>query len=237
MTVDEKEMPVDGRGLQGVVQTALDTALRVQADLIEKNLIRARQRNPNGTPSEAIMSLERMYRSALTGTGAGVGAAAAAPGVGTGAALVLAGGEALTSLELSTLFALSVAHIHGVRVDEIERRRTLIMGILAGGGSTEMIKRVAQRTGPHWAKTIVAKVPASQLTAINKVLGRHFITKYGTKQGIIVLGKVVPFGLGAVIGGAANLVFAETAVRATRRAFGPAPTHWRSGGEHQITPS
>jgi hypothetical protein len=61
------------------------------------------------------------------------------------------------------------------------------------------------------------------------MLGRNFITKYGTRQGIIVLGMVVPFGIGAVIGGGANLVLAETAIRASRRAFGPPPEFWDSG--------
>lgn len=216
----------DVAGLKNLVRAALDKALGVQAGLIEKNIARARKRHPDATPAESIKSLERMYRSALTGSGAAIGGVAAAPGVGTAAALAPAGGEALSSLELSTLYVLSVAHVHGVRVDEVERRRTLVMGVLIGGGSTELISKAAERTGRHWAKQIVAKVPAAQLKQINKVLGPHFITKYGTKQGIIVLGKVVPFGVGAAIGGTANLVFAEMAVRASQRAFGPAPYSW-----------
>ncbi|BCL17345.1 hypothetical protein GCM10017556_50840 [Micromonospora sagamiensis] len=58
------------------------------------------------------------------------------------------------------------------------------------------------------------------------VLGRNFITKYGTKQGIIVLGRVAPFGIGAVIGGGANAALATLTVKAGRRAFGPPPTSW-----------
>jgi len=115
-----------------------------------------------------------------------------------------------------------------VRMDEVERRRTLVMGILIGGGSAETISRISERTGQHWAKQIVARVPAAKLKQINKVLGPNFITKYGTRQGILVLGKVVPFGIGAAIGGGSNLVFAETAIRASRRAFGPAPATWGS---------
>jgi hypothetical protein len=66
----------------------------------------------------------------------------------------------------------------------------------------------------------------STLNQINSVLGRNFVTKYGTKQGVIVLGRVVPFGIGAVIGGGANATVAALAVRAARRAFGPAPRSW-----------
>jgi len=204
----------------------MDKAIGLQTPLVQKNIARARQRNPEATPDQVIRNLERMYVSALTGTGAAVGGAAAAPGVGTGIALALSAGEVLSSLELSALFALSVAEIHGVRIDEIERRRTIVMGIMLGGSGSATITKVAERTGQHWGRQVVAKVPLETLRQINKILGKHFITKYGTKQGIIVLGRVAPFGIGAVIGGGANAALAALAVRASRRAFGPAPTSW-----------
>lgn len=204
----------------------LDKVINAQSQLVQKNIVRARQRKPEATPAHVIRSLERMYVSALTGAGIAVGGAAAAPGVGTGLALALSGGEALSSLELSTLFALSVAEVHGVPIDELERRRTIVMGILLGGTGSTTLPRVAERTGQHWARQFVAKVPVETLHQINNVLGKNFVTKYGTKQGIIVLGRVVPFGIGAVIGGGANAALASLAVRAARRAFGPAPATW-----------
>jgi hypothetical protein len=45
-----------------------------------------------------------------------------------------------------------------------------------------------------------------------------------------VLGRVAPFGIVAVIGGGANATVAALAVRATRRAFGPAPQSWPETG-------
>lgn len=202
----------------------LDKAIALQSPLVRKNIVRARQRNPDASPAQVIRNLERMYVSALTGTGAAVGGTAAAPGVGTGLALALSAGEALSSLELSALFALSIAEVHEVPLDEIERRRTIVMGIMLGGSGSATITKIAERTGQHWGRQIVAKVPVETLRQINKVLGRNFVTKYGTKQGIIVLGRVAPFGIGAVVGGGANAATAALAVKAARRAFGPAPT-------------
>jgi hypothetical protein len=225
---DALEGPVpasSGRGQP--VLDLLDKAIGMQTPLVQKNIARARQRNPKATPAEVIRTLERMYVSALASTGAAVGATAAAPAVGTGVALALSAGEAFSSLELSTLFVLSVAEVHGVRLDEIERRRTLVMGILLGqSGSSTIVGETAKRTGQHWGRQLVSKVPMSTLKQINKVLGKNFVTKYGTKQGIIVLGRVAPFGIGAVIGGGANITVATLAVRAARRAFGPAPQSW-----------
>jgi hypothetical protein len=58
---------------------------------------------------------------------------------------------------------------------------------------------------------------------VNKVLGRWFVTKYGTKQGIFVIGRLAPFGIGAGIGGAGNALFGRTVISGARPAFGPAP--------------
>jgi hypothetical protein len=69
-------------------------------------------------------------------------------------------------------------------------------------------------------------MPVETLRQINRVLGKHFVTKYGTKQGIIVLGRVAPFGIGVVIGGGANAALAALAARAGRRAFGPPSESW-----------
>ncbi|MCZ7437728.1 hypothetical protein O7598_15075 [Micromonospora sp. WMMC241] len=227
MTSDALDGPVSDAVVPGQrVLDLLDKAIAVQSPLVRKNIARARQRNPEATPEEVIRNLERMYVSALTGTGAAVGGAAAAPGVGTGIALALSAGEALSSLELSALFALSVAEVHGVGIDEIERRRTIVMGIMLGGSGSATITKVAERTGQHWGRQVVAKVPLETLRQINKILGRNFITKYGTKQGIIVLGRVAPFGIGALIGGGANAAMATLAVKAGRRAFGPPPPSW-----------
>ncbi|MEU1844173.1 MULTISPECIES: hypothetical protein [Micromonospora] len=227
MATDALDGPVTEEAVPGQrVLALLDKAIAIQSPLVAKNIARARQRNPEATPEQVIRNLERMYISALTGTGAAVGGAAAAPGVGTGVALALSAGEALSSLELSALFALSIAEVHGVRIDEIERRRTIVMGIMLGGSGSATISKVAERTGQHWGRQIVAKVPGETLKQINKVLGKHFVTKYGTKQGIIVLGRVAPFGIGALIGGGANAALATLAVRAGRRAFGPPPPTW-----------
>lgn len=227
MTTDDFDASDPAAAVPGRrVLDLLDKAIAVQSPLISKNIARARQRKPDALPAQVIRNLERMYVSALAGTGAAVGGTAAAPGVGTGVALALSAGEALSSLELSALYALSVAEVHGVPIDEIERRRTIVMGIMLGGSGSATISKVAERTGQHWGRQIVAKVPVETLRQINKVLGRHFVTKYGTKQGIIVLGRVAPFGIGAVIGGGANAALATLAVRAGRRAFGPPPESW-----------
>ena len=100
------------------------------------------------------------------------------------------------------------------------------MAILLGNGGEKSIAKVAGRTAPHWGSQVVKKIPKETVRAINKVLGKNFVTKYGTRQGIVVLGKLVPLGIGAVIGGTANGLLSQGVISASNRAFGSPPDTW-----------
>jgi len=130
-------------------------------------------------------------------------------------------------VEASALFCLAVAEVHGIEVEQVARRRTLLLAVLLGDGGSKVVQKVAGRTGPYWAKTITSNVPMTTINSINRVLGPSFVTKYGTKQGVLVLGRDVPFGIGAAIGGGGNVLLGHTTIAGARRAFGPAQA--RSG--------
>ncbi|WP_405477579.1 hypothetical protein [Streptomyces canus] len=168
--------------------------------------------------------MERKYVREFAGRGVVVGACAVAPGLGSGVAST---GEVVSSLQVRSLFALSIAEVHGVSDGEDGRLRMLIGVALYVIGSAA-IPRVAARTGPYWGRRAVAKVPVARLREINGLLGPNFVTKHGTKQGIVVLGQVAPLGFGAVMGGSATAALAALHVWTARRAFGPPPASWPS---------
>lgn len=208
-----------GQALSG----ALDKAVGMHQPVIDAYLRRARQRRPDATPAELITSLERQYLAAVTSLGGAGGAAAAVPGPWSAGAVALNIAEVSAFLDASACFVLAVAQVHGVQVDDLERRRTLVMAVLLGNSGSSFVQRAAGRTAPHWGRAIVRGIPMSAINNVNKVLGRHFITKYGTKQGLLVLGRQVPFGLGALIGAGGNAALGRTTIAAARSAFGPAP--------------
>ncbi|MGL5817999.1 MAG: hypothetical protein ACRCYR_10575 [Phycicoccus sp.] len=170
--------------------------------------------------------LGRRFTAAVSATGAASGGAAAVPGIGTPAALGLALGDVAGFTGVAALYVLSLAEIHDLPVTELERRRTLVLGVLLGDAGANSVQKVAARTGTHWGRAVVNAVPVQSLRQVNRVLGKNFVTKFGTKQGILVLGKQVPFGIGAAIGGVGNTAFARMTVRSAKRAYGPAPEHW-----------
>lgn len=206
--------------------TLLDAALAFQAPLTERHIARLRRNRPEATPRQIVRRLNAELRAATISSGIGVGAAAAAERVGTRVALALSGAEAVAFLNATVLYILARGEVQGIKVEDVERRRTLVMAVMLGDAGAAGIGAVAERTGQHWARQLVRGIPRAKIDAINKVLGQHFVTKYGTKKGILVLGKVIPFGIGAVIGGAANGLFSQGTITASNRAFGDPAEAW-----------
>ncbi|MGL4174837.1 MAG: hypothetical protein ACRCSN_02070 [Dermatophilaceae bacterium] len=208
------------------LNSGLDRATQVSRPVLLRHIAQSRRSRPDATPAEIVDVLGRRFTAAVSATGAASGGAAAVPGIGTPAALGLALGDATGFTATAALYVLSLAEIHDLPVAELERRRTLLLGVLLGDAGASSVQKVAARTGPHWGRAVVTSVPVEALRQVNRVLGHNFITKYGTRQGVLVLGKQVPFGIGAAIGGVGNAAFARLTIRSARRAYGPPPAHW-----------
>jgi hypothetical protein len=63
-----------------------------------------------------------------------------------------------------------------------------------------IVEKMTGRTGQHWADLLPEAIPLTSITAINKALGRWFFRRYAHKQGVLALGRLAPFGIGAAIG-------------------------------------
>lgn len=216
--VGDRQKPQESRVLR-----FLKRAIELQQPLVTAHVRRLRERHPEESNSEVCKRLERQYLAAVTGSGAAVGAAAAVPGVGTATSVAVSAGETVTSLEAAALFALSVAEVHGIHLADIERRQTLLLSVLLGDGGSTFISKAAGRTGKHWGRLLVDAIPLTKINQVNRVLGTRFVTRYGTRQGIIVLGRAAPFGIGAGIGAAGNAAVGWSVVKGVRRAFGDPP--------------
>ncbi len=209
-----------------LLRSAVEKALQIQQPIVDAHLTRMRRSRPDAAPAEIVTSLEKQFLASVSAIGAASGGAAAAPGVGTAIAVGLTAFEIGGVVEATALFALSVAEVHGVRVMDLERRRLLVTAILFGEGAVGFVEKAAGKTGKYWGKSLVKAIPMSMINDINKKLGPRFITKWGTKQGVLVLGREIPFGIGAGIGAGGNFLVGRGSVQAARRAFGPAPAVW-----------
>ena len=163
------------------------------------------------------------------GAGAAVGSAAAFPGIGTLAAMSAVAGETVVFLEATAVFALAVAEVHGIPVTERERRRALVLAVLVGDEGKHAIGDLlgTGRTSGAWLADGAATVPLPAVSQLNSRLLKFFVKKYTLKRGAIAFGKLLPVGVGAVIGGVGNRLMSKKIIENARAAFGPAPARWR----------
>jgi hypothetical protein len=149
--------------------------------------------------------------------GAASGALAAAPVLGTTAAasalLADLGWFAMRATDL----IMTVGAAHGYTESTVEERRAWVLSVLAFGeeaadefssllyqidsqasvGGERISARLAGLAGGD-AATLDA------LRRINTTLAATVISKYGSRRSLLAVGKLMPFGIGAVVGGSAN---------------------------------
>ena len=206
----------------------LERGARVQGPAVEAYVQRLRHANPGASPAEIVTKLEKRYLAAVMASGAAVGSAAAFPGIGTIAALSAVAGETVVFLEATALFVLAVAEVHGIPAGHREHRRALVLAVLVGEDSKRPVRDLVGpgRLGGEWLGESVATLELPIVSQLNNRLLRYFAKRYALKRGTIAFGKMLPMGIGAVIGGGGNRLMGKKIISNAREAFGPAPSRW-----------
>jgi hypothetical protein len=207
----------------------LERGARVQEPAVEAYVTRLRRANPDASPAEIITKLEKRYLTAVMASGAAVGSAAAFPGIGTITALSAVAGETVVFLEATALFVLAVAEVHGIPAGHREHRRALVLSVLVGDDSKGAVRDLVGpgRTNGGWLGESTAALPLPVASQLNNRLLKYFAKRYALKRGAIAVGKMLPMGIGAVIGGGGNRVMGKKIISNARTAFGPPPHRWR----------
>ena len=223
------ETGADTRGPRSI-ERSIDRLLSVQRPLVLAHLRRIRAQHPDAGPAQVVAILERRYLAAVTSGGAAVGASAVIPGVGVGISLALSGAETAGFLEASALFAQSVTEVHGIAVEDPERARTLVMAMMLGSAGSDLVKQLAEQaagTGGtrsrFWGELVTKSLPKQAMGQIGSRIRRVFVKRFNATQGANVVGRVIPFGIGAVIGGVGNHLLGRKVITSSRTAFGPPP--------------
>ena len=210
----------------------IDRALSVQRPVVVAHIRALRRAHPNATPAQLVRILERRYLAAITTGGAAVGATAMVPGFGTGLTLTLSGVETVGFLETTALFAQSVTEVHGIALDDPVRARALVMTLMLGQAGTDLVRQFTGQVmggGPprkvFWGEMVAKRVPQAMMGPVADELKRRFLRMFVVNQGTSFIGKAMPFGIGAAIGGIGNNMAGRQVVNAARSAFGPAPVY------------
>lgn len=223
-------LPPMGSAEHPRVIRGIDRVLAIQRPVVVAHLRSIRLRHPDASPAEIIRMLERRYLTAVTTGGAAVGATAVVPGIGTGVTLALSGAETIGFLESTALFAQSIAEVHGIAIENPDRARALVLTLMLGKEGTDLVAQLAGQAfgkgatrDKYWGTLITKTLPRAAVGPLVDRLKSAFIHQFAVRGGASVLGKALPFGIGAAIGGTGNHVLGRRVLTAARIAFDVAP--------------
>lgn len=210
---------------------AISKLLSVQRPIVLAYVRSVRRRHPHATPAQMADILADHYKNLVTGGGAATGATAVIPGLGTGAALGVAAIETGAFLEGSALYAQSIAELHNLPVEDPARANALIMGLMLGNDGKDMVKKVAAqaqgedvpRRDAAWGAMITKQIPTQMVDMLTKQMRKAIFKRYARKSAGSLIGRILPFGIGAVVGAAVNRKMAGIVIENAQHAFGPAP--------------
>jgi hypothetical protein len=77
-----------------------------------------------------------------------------------------------------------------------------------------------------WGELVTKNLPKSAFAGVARRLRSFFLKKFAANEGAGIIGRAIPFGIGAVIGGVGNHLLGRRVVTSSRTAFGPAPAQF-----------
>lgn len=194
-----------------------------------------------GVKSAGQQAAKRAGKEAVKVAAKNLALGAAKSGARQAAALLPAGDEQL-QFEITAVFALAIADIHGMDLDQ-DQAHALVYGLTNGRVSGKQIAAMAtdvaevSSTGvvgtsqrivagrenwSHWANTLADTLPGGAAQNLVRTI------QIGELEGVreSLTGKqraAVEYGVGALSGGVTRFVFGRDVIEASREAFAEAP--------------
>lgn len=225
-----KAFDEDGKPKPGV-NKFLNHVLRVQRPMVIKRLQREREQHPKDTPAQIAKRLTKTYKRSVTVGGGAVGATALVPGIGTIASLGLSSVAVVGYLEATALYAQAMAELHGVHPDDEEQNRTMVMALMLGEDGNQLMSQILANSSRSKGLTntwglMLGKSDSNKKFDAGRTIRNMFVKRFLARQTGAVMGRALPFGIGAVVGGGANLAMSRQVIKATEEAFGEFPAQF-----------
>lgn len=187
-----------------LIQKVMPAFADVRADI---------ERLKQANPGVYGHKLAKIYRAQIRRKYTSVGVVSALPGVipglGTVTQVVIEAGaisaDVLLMLRWMAALCYGTGLIYGQDTEEdFDDRFTVVLGLWSGVVVPEKaLVNVGERiTVKHFDQHITDRIR----NRMNQKIGRKLVTKYGSKRGGVALGTLIPFGVGAAVGGTFNYV-------------------------------
>ncbi|OAH50275.1 hypothetical protein [Microbacterium oleivorans] len=221
-------------------------AIAVQRPAATAYIKEIRRKKPSATPAEVMKTIESQYVATTTAASAAIGASASIPAVGVPIAIGLGVGDLIFFYETTALFALCMAELRGVPVDDPDRAKAIVLGALLGekkknqvtsmvlaalpagasiAGARGAAGLVASNAAPKWGDLLSQQLPDSALVPVTIVLAREAIAKGAVMGTVKISSKAIPV-IGAAAGAATSFYFGSSVVKSCRTGFSAPAEEW-----------
>ncbi len=227
-------------------QDRVFAAIAVQRPAVLAYIKAVRRKNPSATPAEVMKKIEAHYVASTTAASAAAGASAAIPVVGIPTAIGLGVADLLFFYETTALFALCMAELRGIPIDDPERAKAVVLGAVLGekrksrvtelvmgalpagttiAGARAIAGTAVSGAAPKWGEVLAQQLPDSALVPVTVVLARQAVAQGAVIGSVKISTKAIPV-LGAVAGGATSFFFGSGVVKSCRAGFGEPVATW-----------
>lgn len=203
-------MPTDVEPSRGAaLLAAIFKAVAADSGVVQARIDKLRRENPHASPEAVANKHADRICWLHAGQGAATALPGAIPGLGTATQVGVEAGAILTDLGFmlrnQANMSLGVAAAFGHPLDVSSRIDELAVQLGIWSGAVVPAREATKRIATKVALKQFDKIPGKVFMAINRKVGTTVITKYGTKRGGVAIGRLIPFGVGALIGGGVNL--------------------------------
>lgn len=221
-------------------------AIAVQRPAATAYIKEIRRKKPNATPAEVMKTIESQYVATTTAASAAIGASASIPAVGVPVAIGLGVGDLIFFYETTALFALCMAELRGIPIDDPDRAKAIVLGALLGekkrnkvtsmvlaalpagatiAGARSVAGVAASGASAKWGDLIAEQLPDSALVPVTIVLAKQAIAQGAVMGTVKISSKAIPV-IGAAAGAATSFYFGSSVVKSCRTGFSDPVETW-----------
>ena len=193
----------------------VNKVVSVQSSVIIGYVDKLKKRNKSASTAELQKLIDKHYLNIVSGTGAAAGASSAIPGIGLISGAAAIGAESLVFLEASAWYILASSHLRGDDIRDEERRRALVLMVLTGSQGSALVDTFIGDVGTLSGMTSAAtlsRFSGPTLSGINGRLAKLFMKQATKKLKWAWVTKLLPMGVGAVLGTTANRKLARQVI-------------------------
>ena len=201
----------------------VDAMIDIPSDAIDARVNELRRSNPGATPAQLCDLVTKRFRRLAASTSGVAGASAALPSVGTAASVGLSGAQLVAFVAEAGYYVLTLAHLHGVPVEDKDRRRLLILTALMGDEGAQIATSQFGFSTLTALKGYASDIQRRTIKRVNQVLAKRAARQVGRKGIAATIGRAFPFGIGAALGWVIGRSMANGVIEGARAALGPAP--------------